>query len=351
MKLDEERGVSSRKRAWLMLFAGGGLAALLALPHFERQGGAQEPPAAQVPTALLVRGRLEPAEGVLALGAFSSAPTVALGDVQAREGTQVAAGEILATLQNRARAEAEAAAARAALDLAERRLDQVRQPWREASLRALTAAVEARRAELDIAQQQMRRTADLQRAGVRADAERDTREAEMRRAASLLREAEAQLAAATNVSEREVRVAEAEVALARARLASAEAEAELSLIRAPRAGTVLRVHAHPGEPVGNRTILELADMTRLKAVAEVDERLLPQIRPGGEARIAPRGAARDWPGVVARIGGVVRTDGRVPAEAATGRGSRFVDVEIALPEPAGLPPVAGLELLIRLSPP
>jgi HlyD family secretion protein len=243
------------------------------------------------------------------------------------------------------------AAARAALDLAERRLDQVRQPWREATLRALTAAVEARRAEFDMAQQQTRRTADLQRAGVRADAERDTREAELRRAASLLREAEAQLAAATDVPERELRVAEAEVRLARARLVAAEAEAELSVIRAPRAGTVLRVHARPGEPVGGRTILELGDMTRLKAVAEVDERLLPQIRPGLAARVAPRGAAQEWSGVVMRIGGVVRVADRVPGEAATGRGGRFVEVEIALPDPAGLPPVAGLELVIRLDPP
>jgi HlyD family secretion protein len=264
---------------------------------------------------------------------------------------QVAADEVLATLQNRARAEAEVAAARAALELAERQLEQVRKPWRDATLRALTAAIESRRADLDLAQQQMRRTAELQRAGVRANAERDTREAEQRRAASLLREAEAQLAAATDISEREVRVAEAEVTLAGARLTAATAEAELSLIRAPRSGTVLHVHAHSGEQIGGRTILELADMTRLKAVAEVDERLLPQIRLGARARVTPRGAAREWPGVVARIGGVVRVADRAPGEAATGRGGRFVEVEVTLPDLTDLPLVAGLELAIRLDPP
>jgi hypothetical protein len=45
----------------------------------------------------------------------------------------------------------------------------------------------------------MRRTSDLQRASVLADAERDTREAELRRSTALLREAEAQLVAATGV--------------------------------------------------------------------------------------------------------------------------------------------------------
>ncbi|HEV2602979.1 MAG TPA: HlyD family efflux transporter periplasmic adaptor subunit [Microvirga sp.] len=296
-----------------------------------------------------VRGRLEPIAGILSLGAFSTAPTVAVGELLVEPGEIVTTGQVLATLRNRELALAEVAAAQASLDLAERRLAQTRRPFREATLEALRAAIDARQAELSLAQQQMSRTTDLQRTGVRTDADRDTRQAELRRAQALLREAEANLAATTSVAETEIRVAEGEVALARARLASSAAQAELALLRAPRPGTILRVHARSGEAVAGRAILDLADMTQLKAIAELDERLLPQIVPGTGARVAPRGIAREWDATILRIGGIVHGADRTPAEAAASRGGRFVEVELKIHDAAGLPPVAGLELLVRFS--
>lgn len=72
--------------------------------------------------------------------------------------------------------------------------------------------------------------------------------------------------------------AELEEALARAPIKSSEEKvqlaeqlAELTIIKAPVSGTVLKVTGRAGQPTGAEPILQLADLTRMTAVAEVYE--------------------------------------------------------------------------------
>jgi multidrug efflux pump subunit AcrA (membrane-fusion protein) len=74
------------------------------------------------PEDIVVRGRLEPSEGVYELAAFSIAPTTAVGEILVSEGQTVAKGQIVATLPSRAQAAAGVESAKAALVVAERRL-------------------------------------------------------------------------------------------------------------------------------------------------------------------------------------------------------------------------------------
>jgi len=52
------------------------------------------------PEDIVVRGRLEPSEGVYELAAFSIAPTTAVGEILVSEGQSVAKGQIVATLRS-----------------------------------------------------------------------------------------------------------------------------------------------------------------------------------------------------------------------------------------------------------
>lgn len=331
-------------------------AALLALTsgtfeNYETSGTSAAIPPAAPPSEIVVRGRLEPGEGVFAVGAFSSAPTTAIGEVLASEGQAVKKGDIVATLRSHEQAAAAVDAAKAALSVAERRLDVTRRPYKEATLAAQRAAVQARMADVTLAQSQISRSEALRNRGIVSEEANQQRAAEMSRANANLEEARARLQSTTEVPKGELELAEAEVTAARARLAVAQEELDLTVIRAPADGTVLKIRAKSGELVSNRAILEIGDIARLKIVAEVDERLIPRVRIGQPVRASVRGLEGVWAASVSGIGKVVLAQTRPAPDTVTGPGGRIVEVDAELTDAAGLPPIAGLELLVRIQSP
>jgi len=78
--------------------------------------------------------------------------------------------------------------------------------------------------------------------------------------------------------------AELEEALARAPIKSSEEKlklakqtADLTIIKAPIDGTVLKVNGHEGQPTGVEPILQMADLSKMTAVAEVYESDVAQL--------------------------------------------------------------------------
>ena len=75
----------------------------------------------------------------------------------------------------------------------------------------------------------------------------------------------------------------AQVARAESLLHQANIEIERLQIRAPIAGTILKVDVRPGEYVGTppgQTLLVLGDVTTLHVRVDIDEQDLPRFRPG-----------------------------------------------------------------------
>ena len=101
------------------------------------------PPAAGRGSDIVVRGRLEPRAGIFSVAAFSIAPTVAVGDVLVVEGQEVKKGDVVAILRNRDEAQAALEVAKADIAVAERRLEQVRRPYKDSTITALKATVRA----------------------------------------------------------------------------------------------------------------------------------------------------------------------------------------------------------------
>jgi HlyD family secretion protein len=303
------------------------------------------------PEDIVVRGRLEPSEGVYQLAAFSIAPTTSVGEVLVSEGQSVAKGEIVATLPSRAQAAAGVESAKAALVVAERRLELTRRPYKDSVISAQQATVQARIADVGLAESQLGRGELLHQRGVTSDEAREIRRAELSRAQARLEEARAQLQAIAEVPAREVMLAEAEVAAARARVQGALEELALTEIRSPVDGVVLKIRAKAGELVSYRQIMDIGNISAPKIVAEVDERLVPNLRLGQSVRVSLRGQRVEWHGTISRIGNVVLAQMRPSADTVTGTGGRIVEVEAVLSNASGLPPVAGLELLVRIQPP
>jgi HlyD family secretion protein len=125
------------------------------------------------------------------------------------------------------------------------------------------------------------------------------------------------------LSEKGVEVALAHVDVARA-------EAERSYVRAPFAGRVLDIHAHPGEFVSERGILELARVDRMYAIAEVYETDIRFVKTGQQATIDSPALGKTLTGTVERIRQKVHKQDEIGTDPAARKDARIVEVGVLL---------------------
>lgn len=235
--------------------------------------------------------------------------------------------------EERQAAEADAAGAKAALE-------RIENGSRPAEKTAAQAALARRKAERENAERQAERLRKL-RAGNAASQEEmenaedaltvaKAAEAEAEAAAALVvdparaedvaaararSEAAAARAALVKADARaeDVAIAQAELDAAEARRQAAEsrkAQAESRLaktvLRAPSAGTILKLYRREGETVNGETALILGDLSSLRVRVEVDETDVAKVREGQEVRVRVPGAAEtSLRGKVAQKGGLM----------------------------------------------
>jgi len=118
--------------------------------------------------------------------------------------------------------------------------------------------------------------------------------------------------------------AAAGVDLAEARLQRAHIMLDDAYARAPFAGVVGKRYVDPGDYVNvNEPLYHLVDASRVKVIADVDERDLPSVADGTEARVSVAGLSRPVRAPVYRVAPVV--DDR----------TRSSEVEIRVDNPSG----------------
>ena len=225
-------------------------------------------------------GRIEGLTEVINVGAGVDGVLI---DMRAKEGEKVKAGEVLALLDCRD-LEADLQVARAAVESARQARNRLLRGSREEE--RLGAADETASVEsvLKQARSQYKRRAQLFDAGVisaevRETARRDFEVAEAAHRAAMDRE---KLVNAPPLPE-EIAGADAEVKAAEGRVNLLIARIEKCAVRAPISGTVLKRYLKAGETfssVNSQPILSLADISRLRVRAEVDERDLGRIHLG-----------------------------------------------------------------------
>ena len=228
-------------------------------------------------------GVVEPADRELRLAA---AVPGRVAEVAVTEGQRVAAGDVLIRLDQELEAaavrtaEAEVAAARAALDALVRGA-------RRQELAASTADAQAAEARAAASQDALRRTRALVTQGAVTDdaaaqaaftAEADAAQAAAARQRASLTQAGARAEAVTE--------AQARLAAASARADEARVRLEQRTVRAPVAGEVLQILVRPGEyqqPGGAEPLLLLGDTSTLRVRMDLDERDLSRIAEGSTA--------------------------------------------------------------------
>jgi HlyD family secretion protein len=285
---------------------------------------------AAAPLGVGALGRVEPATRIRKLNQPGGFSVTRLGRLLVAEGDMVAVGQVIAEFADAGQKDAAILQAEAALVQSRAALARIRAAGRPEEIAAQRARIEA----LLFAERSLRRDAERAEAlvpsgaGGAATAERARFAAA--RAAAERAEAEASLQRLLVPRPEDLAVAEAELAMAEAGVAKARADAELARVVAPIAGTVLAIHAWPGDQVGSDGLLDLADLDRLDVVADIYETDLPRLRPGAVAEVTVPGDARRYAATVREIGWQVRRTTQAGTDPVAAVDARTVEVRLTL---------------------
>lgn len=305
------------------------------------------------PSVVFGLGRLVPAGEVATVAVPFGAGDARVSVLHVAEGARVAAGAPLATLDNAPSLTAAVETARATVAAREATLAQVR--LSVAASREESAAALARAdATLRAAERGFERTEALRTRDIAADATLDQRRAsrdEARREVERLRAMLSRYEATDPDRQADVLVAARNLDAARADLARAVVDLDRAQVRAPRDGTVLTIHARPGERPGSSGLMSFGDVDRMTVEVEVHESVIGRVAVGDRAEATAAALPRPLAGTVTRVGLEVTRQALVDPSPAANTDARVVKVTIAL-DPADAPAARGytnLQVRVRIA--
>lgn len=314
-------------------------------------------------------GRVEPTSSVIKLS-VANAQDSRVNQLLVKEGDQVEANQVIATLQGIDQKQAEVAEAEYNMNVQQAKLLQARtanatpgqQSAQRATIRKLEAelrttvmkdqaVVDGAEATLREAQSEYTRYRQLFESGAISASDLDGHLKEMETSEASLQEARSQLAntqqtlraeiqaASETLNQlREVRpvdvaVAQAELAYARSQLERSQAELQDFYVRVPVAGQILRINTRVGERVNaDEGIVDLGQTDQMVIIAEVYETDVPKLAVGQQASITSEngGFTETLRGTVESIGLQIRKTDVLNSDPAVDANARVVEVKIKL---------------------
>jgi len=281
-------------------------------------------------------GRVEPVSGEIKI----AAPVASvIREVMVKAGDKVAANEPLIRLDDR-EAQARIATAEAQIALRKRARNDQSPSSKAGDRRKAEDAVADAEKEVVEARAAFDRTVLERRAGRADDADADAARSALQRAQDRAKQARADLRKLEQESATPLPTQnEGQLNIARTELWAAEAGAEKLTVRAPISGTVLQVNAKPGEiaaPNAAQPLVVMGDISALRVRAELDERDFGEIKIGQPVAVRPDAfRGRDFPGKVASIAPLVE-----PSRTSRGQRNQtdvdVVEVLVDLTEPGPL---------------
>lgn len=253
-----------------------------------------EPTRSPFGTRVAGSGLVEPVTEIVNVGTPISG---VVQSVNVQEGDAVKRGQSLFTIDQRMlRSQLQSAQAR--LEVARRKLEQLKSLPRAEDLAKAEAVVEQRRAAMRDAQSRLDRLNQIADPTAISPNERPTREYELANAKARMAEAEADLAEVRKGSYPEdLAVAAAEVQVAEAEVKSLQTDLERSDVIAPIDATILRVTARPGQYAAATLtsgdgLVTLGQLSPLHIRVDVDELDAWRFDPKGKAVAVLRGGKR-----------------------------------------------------------
>lgn len=275
-------------------------------------------------------GRLEPAGTILQLSPKSGNEGAVIERLLVREGDDVQSGATLAILDNQSRRQAALEEAQARLAAAEARLGQIKAGAKAGDIEAQQAAVNLAETQSKLAARDLNRAKELHAKQAISIELVDQRQWEFDRLQLEQRRATGMLESLKEIRDVDVAVAEKEITGARAAVTRALADLDASVVTAPMSGRILKIHTHPGEKLNERGVLEMGDVLKMQAVAEVFEADVSLIRMGMPAEIRIDSSGHQIEGTVIEIGNLVSRKVVLTNDPVSDTDARVVEVRIDL---------------------
>lgn len=309
---------------------GGGTKSPIALPpEIELP---QEMAETLLPSDVVGLARLMPRGDVAIVAAPYGAGDARVAEILVSVEDRVARGTPVATLDNRQALEGAVLVAEANLAVRQATLAQTRSAIAasraEAQATLDQASANAREAEASLA-----RTEDLAGRGVATSVTLDAARATAEEAALAVRRAEATLARFTAGAldeQPDVVVATSNVAAAEAELERARMDMARAEVRAPIDGTILDIHATPGQRPPAEGIMQMGDIDNMMAEVEIWQDRIRAVALGQPVDLAAGALDRSLRGTVESIGLTVGRQGLISDDAAANTDARVFRVLVAL---------------------
>ena len=336
---------------WTALEPGAGASRPIALP-LERIPSKERVAALAVGDALAL-GRLQPRDGIVAVGLPAGTGDARIETLLVAQGDVVEQGALLAVLDTRI--QFEAAIENAETTVATRRasLDKMRAQIvaGEAETRALleSAKVSRAAAESELARARSLRSrevvseARLEEAQSRADAAK----ADVARLTATL----SRYTPDRDGKQADIALAEAELAAAEAAVTRARNDLERARVYAPRAGTIIELALREGERPTAGGLLKLGDTSRMEAKLEVFQTNILRVAVGQSVSIRSSVLGEgELAGRVARIGTLVGRQNVTKDDPAANTDARVLEVIVTLDDAssARAARLVGLEVVARI---
>lgn len=275
-------------------------------------------------------GRLEPMGRIRKLSAPAANEGAAVARLLVKEGDDVSADQLLAVLDNYDRRLAALKEAEAKVQTASSRLAQIQAGARKADIDAQKASVKLLNAKVRYNQNQLARYQQLYLKNAISIEELEDKQWTVLQTKLELERAEQQLISIAEVRDVDVEVAKQEVLSAQAAVVKARADLEVTQIKSPVNGRILKIHAMPGEKISEAGLLELGDVERMQAVAEVFEDDLFYVKVGCSATVKLDSNGEAFTGTVTELGNLVARKDVLSNDPVSDTDARVVEVRIDL---------------------
>ena len=261
-----------------------------------------------LPRQVSALGRIEPLGGISQVSVPSSLSNDRVREILVKEGQEVRKGQPLAVLESIDTLESSVRKSEAEIRVA------------ESKLAAQDSVIARYKADLGQASAEARRAEQLFAAGATSANRVEKLQADESSAKAQL--AEAIATKATLVED---------LRSSRASLDKDKTERAKATVLAPFSGTVFKVHARPGDKVGEDGLLEMGDSSRMGVIAEVYQSDRPMIALGQKASLSSDGfKGRKVEGQVVEIAREVSRQTVFSGQAGENLDRRVLEVKIGL---------------------
>ncbi|HKD35380.1 MAG TPA: HlyD family efflux transporter periplasmic adaptor subunit [Pirellulales bacterium] len=244
--------------------------------------------------AVAASGVVESRTENISLGAALSGLVLEVYVPSDKAGTRVSAGTPLFRMDDR-HLKANLAVAKAQLAQATAKLDQLKQQPRPEELPPKLAKIKSATANAARLKDQFERAKRLIDTAAISKEEMINRQDLWETATHDLAQAQAEYdLLKAGAWKPDIEIQQAQVEQARSQVEQAQTELDRAIVRAPVDGVVLQVNVRPGERVTDmdtRPLMVLGGLETFHVRADIDERDIPQFRPGTKAKAYPRGAS------------------------------------------------------------